>query len=76
MTQDELWLSKYQEIITFIETNKRNPSKHNPEEKAKVNWWKHQQKLMNADRLKEDRVVLFVKLLKFGEQYKHVNQHQ
>ena len=30
MTQDELWNTKYQEIITFIETNKRNPSKHTP----------------------------------------------
>lgn len=32
MTQDELWLQKYQEVVTFIETNKRNPSRHRDEE--------------------------------------------
>ncbi len=30
MTQDELWLKKYQEVKAFIETNRRNPSRHNP----------------------------------------------
>jgi hypothetical protein len=30
------------------------------------NWWKHQQKLMNAGELKEDRVALFKELLKWG----------
>ena len=74
MTQDELWLTKYQEIMTFMEQNHRRPSKYAPEEKAKVNWWKHQQKLMNAGALKEDRVELFEKLLEMGERYKRVNQ--
>lgn len=32
MTQDEHWLKKYQEVVDFIETNKRNPSKYNQEE--------------------------------------------
>ena len=76
MTQDELWLTKYKELLSFIEENQRRPSKYVPEEKDKVNWWKHQQKLLNAGRLKEDRVELFNKLLALGEQYKHVNQYQ
>ena len=74
MTQDELWLKKFQEIMSFMEQNHRRPSKYAPEEKAKVNWWKHQQKLMNAGELKEDRVKMFEKLLELGERYKRVNQ--
>ena len=26
MTQDEKWKAKYNEVVAFIETNKRNPS--------------------------------------------------
>ena len=39
MTQDELWLNKYQEVVRFIETNKRNPSKHSDEERG-MNYYK------------------------------------
>lgn len=77
MTQDEIWLKKYQEVIAFIEENHRNPSMHNPNERYQFgNWIKHNRKLMNAGKLKEDRVELFRKLLSLGEQYKHVNQYQ
>ena len=77
MTQDELWNSKYQEIIMFIETNKRNPSKHNPEERYKYcNWIKHNKKLLNAGEMKQERVEMFKKLLELGEKYKRVNQWQ
>lgn len=30
MTQDEKWLSRYNEIKAFIEKNHRNPSKYYP----------------------------------------------
>lgn len=77
MTQDELWNSKYQKIITFIETNKRNPSKHNPEEFYKYcNWIKHNKKLLNAGDMKEERVGVFQKLLTLEKQNKHINQYQ
>ena len=49
MTQDELWLKKYQEEKDFIETNHPNPSRHNPEELFKYcNWLKHNKKLLHA----------------------------
>lgn len=55
MNQDELWNTKYQEIITFIETNKRNPSKNNPEERYKYcNWIKHNKKLLNVGEMKQE----------------------
>ena len=53
MTQDELWLKKYQEVKAFIETHHRNPSRHNPEERFKYcNWLKHNKKLINAGGMK------------------------
>lgn len=76
MTQDELWISKYNEVISFIESNKRNPSKNNPEERgAYLNWIKHNRKMMNAGQMKEGRVEKFKELLELIERYKHVNQY-
>ena len=64
MTQDERWLAKHNEEKTFIETNHRNPSKHDPEERFKYyNWLKHNQQLMNSGSLKPERVEMFEKLL-------------
>ena len=76
MTQDEIWLAKCQEIIAFMETNHRKPSKHFPEERIKYHRIKHNKKLLNAGEMKEDRIELFNKLLELGERYKHVNQYQ
>ena len=77
MTQDERWLERYTEVKDFIESNHRNPSRHNPEERFKYcNWLKHNKKLLNAGEMKEDRVALFEKLLEMGEKYRRVNQYQ
>ena len=76
MTQDELWLAKWQEAIDFLETNHRKPSKFIPEERNLRSWWKHNKKLMNAGELKPERVEMFEQLLELEEKYKHVNQYQ
>ena len=75
MTQDERWMKNYQEVMDFIKTNKRNPSKYVPEEKAMVNWQKQQRKLMNAGLLKPVRVGMFEKLQELAEKYKRINQY-
>lgn len=74
MTQDELWLSKNNEEKDFIETNHWNPSHHRIENHLKLNWLKQNRELLNARKLKEDRVAKFEKLLELGEKYKRVNQ--
>lgn len=38
MTQDEKWIVRYNEVVTFIEANKRNPSRHRIEEHDYLNW--------------------------------------
>lgn len=62
--------------MDFMESNKRRPSKFIPEERGMRNWWKHQQKLVNAGELKADRIELFNKLLQIGEKYRHKNQYE
>ena len=73
MTQDERWNVRYQEVRAFIETNKRNPSKHRLEEHDMLNWLKANRKQLNADGLKPERVEKFRKLLEMTEQYRRKN---
>ena len=74
MTQDERWIAKYNEVVEFIETNHRNPSKYNLEEHDMLNWLKANRKRMNANELKPERLETFKKLLEMCEQYKRKNQ--
>lgn len=77
MTQDEAWMKKYNEVIAFIETNKRNPSKHSDEERGRyLNWLKHNRKVYAAREMKGERVEAFQKLLNLCEQYRRINQYQ
>ena len=77
MTQDEAWLKKYNEVVAFIETNKRNPSRYDPVERGLYcNWIKHNRKMMNSGEMKEERVERFSQLLELIEKYKHINQYK
>lgn len=75
MTQDERWMARYNEVKAFIETNKRNPSKYNPEEKLMVHFLKRGRKLMNAGEMPEERIEKFKELLALSELYKRKNQY-
>lgn len=75
MTQEERWQKQYEEVNLFIETNKRNPSKHRIEEHDMLNWLKANRKVLNAGKMKAERVEKFRKLLKMTEQYKRKNQY-
>jgi hypothetical protein len=75
MTQDEKWITKYNEVIEFMVKNHRKPSKYYPEEKLKFHFIHHNKKLYNARTLKAERVEAFEKLLALCEEYKRVNQY-
>ena len=76
MTQDEKWFAKYNKVVEFIETNKRNPSKHRIEEHLMLNFIKHNRKLLNKGEMKPERVEKFIELLATIEEYKRKNQYQ
>lgn len=76
MTQDERWFNRYNEVRVFIETNHRNPSKYNPEERLMIHFLQRGRKLMNANELQEPRLSLFKELLQLSEENKHKNQYE
>lgn len=76
MKQDERWLEKYSEVVEFIKSNKRNPSRYIDEERGRyLNWLKHNRKLFTAGEMKEDRVEKFRELMELSEKYKRLNQY-
>ena len=63
-------------MMVFMEKNHWNPSRHRIEEHDMLNWVKANRKLMNAGRLKEERLEKFKDLLALAEEYKRKNQYQ
>lgn len=77
MTQDERWMERYKEVTDFIETNHRNPSKYDAEERGDYyTWLKANRKALNAGKMKPERVEKFKKLLELTEQYRRKNQYE
>lgn len=76
MTQDERWTLKYNEVVEFINTNHRNPSRHRIEDHDYLNWLKANRKALNAGTLKPERVEPFKQLLELIEKNKRLNQYQ
>ena len=76
MTQDERWNKRYEDVMEFMEKNHRNPSRHRLEEHDMLNWVKANRKVLNAGKMKEDRVEKFKELLALMEQYRRKNQYE
>lgn len=76
MTQEERWNIRYNEVMTFIETNKRNPSRHRIEEHDHLNWLKANRKALNSGNMKTEREEKFRKLLELTEKYRRKNQYE
>ena len=77
MTQEDRWKAKFNDVMDFMDKNKRNPSRYDDNERGLYcNWIKHNKKLMRAGGLKPDRVEMFERILTKMEEYKRVNQYQ
>ncbi len=77
MTQKEKWEHRYNEVVSFIETIKRNPSRYDDTERGLYCNWLHQnRKQLNAGKMKSERVEKFKKLLEMTEQYRRKNQYE
>ena len=76
MDQETRWITGYNEVKSFIEASKRNPSKYVAEERLMVHFLKRGRKMMNAGELKESRLSLFKELLLLVEENKRKNQYQ
>jgi hypothetical protein len=69
-------MAKYNEVVAFIETNHRNPSRHRIEEHDMLNWLKANRKALNSGKMKQDRVDKFRILLELTELYRRKNQYE
>ena len=69
-------MTRYNEVLMFIHTNIRNPSRHRIEEHDYLNWLKANRKAVNAGKMKPERVEKFRKLLEMTEQYRRKNQYE
>lgn len=68
-------MAKYQEVVAFIQANKRNPSRYDDTERGLyVNWLRHNKKMYNSGEMKEERRAQFEKLLEMTERVKRKNQ--
>ena len=76
MTQEERRLTKYNEVMDFLESHHRNPSKHRIEEHDMLNWLKANRKALNAGKMKPERLEMFRRLLSLMEEYKRKNQYE
>ena len=76
MTQDERWMVRYQVVMGFMEENHRNPSRHRIEEHDMMNWLKANRKVLNAEKMKPERVEKFKELLAMMEQHRRKNQYE
>lgn len=65
---------RYNEVKDFIESNHRNPSRHLVENRNLLSWVKQQRKLINAGKLKPERIEMFNKLTELWEENKRKNQ--
>ena len=76
MTQDKKWQERYQEVMVFVMTNHRNPSKHRVEEHDYLNWLKANRKALNAGKMRPERLEAFKRLMEIIEQYRRKNQKE
>lgn len=76
MTPDERWAIRYEEVKSFIETNHRNPSKYEEEERRMLHFLKRGRKLINAGQMQSPRLGMIKELMELNEKYKRKNQYE
>ena len=76
MTQDERWQRQYDQMMAFMETNHRRPSKHRLEEHDMLNWFKHTKKVMAKGNLSPARAAQFEILMATADKYRRLNQYE
>ena len=76
MTQDERWQRQYDQMMEFMKTNHRRPSKHRLEEHDMLNWFKATKKRIAKGDYPQDRLEKFAVLLEVSEKYRRKNQYE
>lgn len=76
MTQSERWQMQYEQVMAFIATNHRRPSKYYAEERLLWHWLRRNIKLMSKGELPKERMPKFEVLVALDDEYRRVNQYK
>ena len=76
MTQEERWQQQYEQMMEFMETNHRRPSKHRLEEHDMLNWFKATKKRVAKRELSDERLKKFNILIEVADKYRRLNQYK
>ena len=76
MTQDERWQRQYDQMMEFMETNHRRPSKHRLEEHDMLNWFKSNKKQIAKGGYPQNRLEKFAILMEVANKYRRKNQYE
>ncbi|MBQ9636482.1 MAG: HAD hydrolase-like protein [Prevotella sp.] len=68
------WEKNYQQIIDYMNTHHRRPSKHRPEDHQMLNWLKYNKKRIAKGDMPPEQAAKFQQLLDMAEGYRRVNQ--
>ena len=63
MTNDERWLSNFNELKAYILERGHLPNKHVVEKRALLSWAKYQRKKIKEKSLDEDKMTMFLELM-------------
>ena len=76
ITQDERWQQQYDQLMDFMKSNQRRPSKHRIEEHLMLNWYKHNKKLAAKGEMPLSRLEKFNILLETADKFRRLNQYK
>lgn len=74
MTQDEKWQRQYEQMMAFMNTHHRRPSKHRLEEHDMLNWFKSTKKKISKEGYSKERIEKFAVLMEVANKYRRKNQ--
>ena len=75
MDQETRWITRFNEVVEFIQANRRNPSRHRIEEHNMLNWFKSNKKQIAKGDYPPDRLEKFNRLLEIADKYRRLNQY-
>ena len=75
MTSDERWEQNFVQLMQFMETNHRRPSKHRVEEHQMLNWLKFNKRCYANDSLPHHRRERFEQFWAMAGEVQRINQY-
>ena len=75
MSNNERWEAMYLQIVGYLYTYKRRPSRYDEGDLRMVNWLKYNRKLMVRGELQPERLEKYNTLMALCEKYQRINQN-